>query len=262
MFAQSTASASATVVRPEFQLIEVTNPAGFESQSGRFISCGTIYGRLYFPHGCQPIGGSFKGTVIFDSRKVASKGWHNRATTNYEIHFICSDASNYAKLAKVCDSSNIAINRVRTTKLLREVVATASNVVSFPKQQPVVSAVVETPVVVAMPDHMVEVPQSARRAFPKVACPWVGVAQSPVTRVTLEVEPKLVLALPPAKESVSNHGKYSFMLKYKPHTLRVRVCKRFGILTTGVSDAHIHEYTINQVVKRNISVQAIKSIFK
>lgn len=298
----ASAPASESVIRPEFQLIEVTNPKGFKSQSGHFIAPGTIYGRLYFAKGCQPVGSSIKGTVIYDSRKSNGNGWHARsAGQSYEIHFICSDASQFSRLASVCSSSNIAINRVRTNKLLRELQTKprTRTFVSFnehkqrmarkPATKPVVAPqpIVET-TLVAVPNHISEPPAAVIiTTNPKSSvAPVVISAQlqhlqlafdlplhlqlhpnSLMQFVMCPVATALMLIEEPTPEVVptaptAELGIYAFMAKYKPHTLRTRICKRWGILTTGVSDANILNFTIAQLTKRKIQPQAVKSIFR
>lgn len=260
---KSATPASVKVIRPEFQLVEVTNPAGFTSQSGHFISCGTIYGRLYFAEGCEPVGSSIKGQLIYDSRKSAGKGWVERSKDKrYEIHFICPNPNEYARLLNLCATPNMAINRVRTVKLIRELFTNYTNVVQLPVKKAVVkSQSVVSVTAVALPNHLAEVPSSAKRVA-KLSCPWDNVVSQSgiVERVSIPTVVTPILALPPA--TAVDLGKFNFMSNYKVSTLRTRICKRWGIIHTGVADKDMLAYTVAQLTKRNISVQAVKSIFK
>lgn len=233
--ATQTSASTVAIIRPEFQLCQVTNPQGFlNKQTGIFLPAGTIYARLYFPKGCTPIGNTVKGKVVYDSRKQQRA----RGNEQFELLIVCNNVAEYRKLYITCGKSNMLGNRKRTDLLMRDLnnngigtrgaivytfpkVETVTETQPEPQPEPEPQLVVETELV-ASPDHIKPTPEAA-------------------------VIPTLSTDL-------------EFVKKYAPRTLR-RICKNFGILTPVSSGESLKQYTHDQLVARGITAIAIKQMF-
>ncbi len=287
MFATQTTS----VIRPEFQLIEVTNPNGFEAQNGTFVPCGTIYARLFFPAGCVSISGTVQGSHnwIYNSKKAK----YTTSRKGFEVHVICHDVADYVRLSKVCVPSNIPFNRIRTANFLNSFKEVAQpthkvKVVSFKEHQARMAARAASVVdsnLVAVPSHQESVPAAAVIPTLQQLPHGATIITTAPTSLQLALDLPLHLQLHPqvmamflesqvaialmlleeptaSSDQLVIPAEFAFLSKYKPHTLRVRICQRWGIIHAHVANEELAAYTGKRLTELGVPAQAVKNIFK
>lgn len=258
MATANTSASTATVIRPEFQLCQITNPAGFlNKQTGIFMPAGTIYARLFFPAGCTEIGSTVKGKIAYDSRLVRDgEGWVRRSGhKQFELHIICRDVAQYRKLYITCGKSNILFNRKRTDNLMRDLnnngIGSRSAIV-YTFSTPIVTPVA-TPVVEIVPP-----------VTSIVVAPVVEVTPAPVIDVEAVAIPTHLESTPDAAAqptSTPTSTELEFIKKYAPRSLR-RLCKHFGIIYSHVPTEKLKSYTYDQLVTRGITADSVKAVFR